>query len=83
MIFCSNTFEIFPPAVTGMTITIARGQVVSFLQPIVSVSHGLFIKNPTGDFNYLAYIEPLKNIAWLFIGLYWIITPVFLYLTTL
>ena len=42
----------------------------------------LLIKNPLGGMNYMAYIEPLHYTAWYAIGLFFIVTPPFLYLTT-
>ena len=68
--------------VSPFTVTLARSQVVSFSQPILQADHRLFIKNPIGNFNFQAYNEPLQNLAWVFVGLFCLFTPPFLYLAT-
>ena len=69
-------------AVTAFTVTLARSAVVSFPQPIVQIHYQLFIKNPTGTFNYMAYIEPLHYLSWIVIGFFCIVTPLFPYMMT-
>ena len=68
--------------VSPFTVTLARSQVVSFSQPILQADHRLFIKNPIGNFNFQAYNEPLEDLAWVFVGLFCLLTPPFLYLST-
>ena len=68
--------------VSPFTVTLARSQVVSFSQPILQADHRLFIKNPLGNFNFQAYNEPLEDLAWVFVGLFCLFTPPFLYLAT-
>jgi hypothetical protein len=41
----------------------------------------LFIKNPAGTFNYMAYIEPLNYLSWFFIFFGCILAPLILYWT--
>ena len=55
---------------------------MTFAQPITQIYHSLFIKNPTGTFNYVAYIEPLQYMSWIGIGLFVILTPPFMYFST-
>ena len=74
----SNTYIIFT-GVTPFTITLARSAIISFPQPVVKVHFQLFIKNPSDKFKYMAYIEPLHYLSWFFIGIFCIITPLFLY----
>ena len=52
-------------APTDFTVTIERSSAISFGQTITQIYSSLFIKNPTGNFNYLAYIQPLHVRAWL------------------
>ena len=56
-----------------------RSAVMTFAQPITQIYHSLFIKNPTGTFNYMSYIEPLHYMAWIGIGLFVMLTPPFMY----
>ena len=68
-------------AATDFTVTRARTEVMSFAQPITQIYHSLFIQNPAGTFNYMAYIEPLHYLAWIFIGVFCIVTPPAMFLT--
>ena len=68
--------------VSPFTVSFARSQVVSFSHPILQADHRLFIKNPIGNFNFQAYNEPLEDLAWVFVGLFCLLTPPFLYLAT-
>ena len=69
-------------AVTDITITVARSNVITFAQPITEIYHSLFIKNPMGTFNFKAYVETLKYMSWLFVGLFCILAPTTLCITT-
>ena len=70
-------------AVTGLSASFARAQVVDFTFKVQPPSFDkLLIANPLGGLNYMAYIEPLHYSAWYGIGLFVILTPPFLYLTT-
>ena len=55
---------------------------ITFAQPITQIYHSLFIKNPQGTFNFKSYVEPMQYMSWIFIGLFLLITPPFLYITT-
>ena len=69
--------------VTGFSNSFARAQVIDFSFRSEEVNFDkLLIKNPLGGMNYMAYIEPLHYTAWYAIGLFFIVTPPFLYLTT-
>ena len=69
-------------AITDFTVTQDRSKVITFAQPITQIFHSLFIKNPTGALNYMAYIEPLHYTSWIVIALFCILTPPFLHITT-
>ena len=75
-------FPIFFVAVTDFTVTQARSNVITFCQPITQIYHSLFIKNPSGTFNYMAFIEPMHYLAWIAVILLCLSAPPFLYLTT-
>ena len=65
---------------TDFTVTQARSEVISFALPITQIYHRLFIQNPSGTFNYLAYVEPLNILAWMMVGIFCLVTPIFIYL---
>ena len=69
-------------ATTDFTVTLERSAVMTFANPITQIYHSLFIKNPTGTFNYMAYIEPLHYKGWIMIAVFAILTPPFLHITT-
>ncbi len=66
-------------APADFTVTIARSQVITFAQPITRIHHQLFIKNPTGSFNFTAYIEPLHYLSWIFVVLLILLGPLVLF----
>ena len=68
-------------AATDFTVTRARSEVITFAQPITQIYHSLFIQNPSGTFNYMAYIEPLHYLAWIAVGTFCLVTPPFMFLT--
>ena len=47
------------------TITQNRSKAVDFLVPITQSHQRFFIKNPANSYNWMAFIEPLRNSAWL------------------
>ena len=67
---------------TDFTVTRARSDVITFAQPITQIYHSLFIQNPSGTFNYMAFIEPMNSMSWLFVGVFCIFAPIGLFLTT-
>ena len=68
-------------AATDFTVTRARSDVITFAQPITQIYHSLFIQNPSGTFNYMAYIEPLHYLSWIFVGVFSVVTPPAIFLT--
>ena len=66
----------------AFALTLERSTAVSYPQSIVEVYYQLFIKNPTGSYNYLGYVYPLRYYSWIFVGLFLLWTPPFLYLTS-
>ena len=69
-------------AITAFAVSRARATVVDFSETITESYSALFIKNPAGTFNYLAFAEPLKYMSWLFVGLFCFLAPPFLFITT-
>jgi hypothetical protein len=67
-------------AVTDFTVTLGRSSVISFSQPITKVYNMVFIKNPTGAFNFNAYTEPLTYQSWVAIKNFLIAVPPVVYL---
>ena len=65
---------------TDFQVTHARSEVITFAQPIRETYHSLFIQNPSNTLNYKAYIEPLHYLAWMLVGLFCLVTPIFIYL---
>ena len=74
-IFLQNFF--LAPA--AFTVTSERAKVMSFSQPLTQIYHSLFIKNPTGNLNYTAFIDPFYWTTWLFLLIFIALTPPFLY----
>ena len=66
-------------AVTDFTVTMDRSLVISFAEPITQIYHSLFIQNPTGNLNFMAYIEPFYWTTWLFLVFFICATPPILY----
>ena len=69
-------------AIADFTVMFRRSKVISYTQPIVQIHNRLFIKNPTNAYNYVAYIEPFHYTTWITIGIFCVLTPLFLYLAT-
>ena len=62
-------------------VTNARSEAISFAHPVGQVYFSLYIQNPSGALNYMAYIEPMTNMTWLCVGLFCILSPLILFLT--
>ena len=62
-------------ALSAFAITTARANVIDFSVTIGEVYSSLFIKNPSKTFNFMAYVEPLKYMSWLFVGLFCVLAP--------
>ena len=68
-------------AASDFTVTRARSEVISFALPITQIYHSLFIQNPSGTFNYMAYFEPLHYLTWIAVLIFCLVTPPFMFLT--
>ena len=51
-------------------VTIPRSKVVTFSYTIEESTNTLFLKNPSGTFNFKAYFDPLQSMSWIFVGLF-------------
>jgi hypothetical protein len=69
-------------AIGPFTLTLLRAQFISYSHIIDSMHDELVIKNPTDTFNFEAYTKPLRLWSWIFIGIFCIVCPPFLYVTT-
>ncbi len=58
-------FDGFCSAVADLLTTFSRSQVASFGISLLESYYGMLIKNTSGRFNWLAYLEPLHFMAWL------------------
>ena len=67
--------------VTDFTVTRERSEAITFAMPITQIYFSLFIKNPVGTYNFLAYMIPLHNLSWVGIAIFALIVPVFLYMS--
>ena len=79
ILFVLIIFNLIISAIASFTITLARSQVVTFGHPIDFVHDSLFIKNPSGILNLMAYFEPYTFTSWLFIGVLCLITSTILF----
>ena len=69
----------FISAATGFAMSVARSKVITYSETITESYNTLFIKNPSGTFNFKAYFEPLKNMSWFLIVIFCILAPVSLF----
>ena len=65
-----------------MAQTTERSKVASFSYPLIETHMVLVIKNPVDAYYYSAFIDQLMGMTWMAIGLFCIIVPVFLTVTT-
>ena len=79
---CNELKSFFHSAVQAFTVTNERSKVITFSQPIDSLYHSLFIKNPEGSLNLKAYVDPLTEYAWMAIGMFAIVGSLSLFLIT-
>ena len=77
-----DQFKILFTATTAFAVSVARSNVVTFSETITESYSALFIKNPSGTFNFKAYVDPLKYMSWIFVGLFCIIAPTLLFATS-
>ena len=70
-------------AIEGFAVSPERSQVVDFTHTILETSFNIVIKNPVGNPNYMAYILPFTYISWICVGLFCLVAPLFLFLTTM
>ena len=56
---------------------------MDFCHTITTTYYNIVIKNPIGNPNYMAYILPFTNLSWISIGLFCIVTPIAVFLTTM
>ena len=63
-------------ALQGFVVSTARAAVIDYTMTIGEDYSSLFIKNPSGTFNFTAYIETLKYMSWLLVGLFCIFAPI-------
>ena len=68
-------------AAAAFSVTIARSEVITFMQPLAVTKKRLFIQNPKQTFNFLAYTQTITNTAWIVIAVTVVVTPFFLYIT--
>ena len=66
-------------APTSLIQTVARTESASWAIPLVFSYQAIFVKNPTGVVNYMAYLEPMTNLSWIGVAVFLIIIPPFLY----
>ena len=69
-------------ALCDLAVTFSRGQAISFATPLTEDYYQLFIRNPLKAYNFEAYTEPLKQLCWVFVGIFVIFTPLVLFWIT-
>ncbi len=74
--FCDNL------APQDITITLERSEVADFTEPFIQYYTRVFLKNPVGTYNFIAYLEPLHYLTWVFTLLVCLVAPPVLALTT-
>merc|ERR1719483_613740 len=68
-------------AIAPFITTFQRSQVISFIHALDNVHDEVAIKNPTDTFNFGAHTDPLQLWSWIFIAIFCIVCPPFLYFT--
>ena len=71
----------FFSAVADFALTHIRSTAVSFLNPIQQYTHGIFIENPSGSYNFTAFSDPFHYLVWIAVLGLIVFTPIVLYLT--
>ena len=66
---------------SGFAISSARATVIDYSTTINEDFSTLFIKNPSGTFNFMAYVVPLRHMSWFFVGLFTLVAPISLFFT--
>ena len=62
-------------AAADFTVTLERSTVIDFLPALVQSFMQIFIKNPTGNRNWAAFVDPLTSQAWLAIIAFLLFVP--------
>lgn len=74
---------VFPPkAVASFSVTLARAEVITYMQPLTMIAKQLFIQNPKETYNLGAYTSTLTRVTWGFVALFCLVAPVFLFAAT-
>ena len=76
-----HIYFFFISAIAPFIVTYQRAQAISYSHSLNNVHDLVAIKNPTDTFNFGAYTEPLRLWSWIFIGIFCIVCPPFLYFT--
>ncbi len=58
--------------------TLERSEVMEYTEPFIQYYTGIFIQNPVGSYNYMAYLETIHYLAWTVVFLICLIAPLFL-----
>ena len=69
-------------AIAPFLVTMKRARVISYTEPVETLTHTLFIKNPSSSINIKAYASMLTNEVWIAVGFFCLICPLILYLVT-
>ena len=73
---------IFFIATTSLFQTREREEDASFGLPLKFSSQSIFIKNPANVYNYAAYLEPVTNMGWVLILVFFILVPIFIHMVS-
>ena len=61
-----------------LALTYERSQVISLSFPIDNVYTVLAIKNPEDAVSFMAYLDPMKPLTWIILGIVCLVCPLFL-----
>ena len=65
-------------APTSLIQTVERQIATDWTIPLLFSYQGVFIKNPTSVYNYIAYIEPMTNLSWMLTIFFLFFMPIWL-----
>ena len=80
ILHCTNALNLPIIAPTSLIHTAEREDAVDFTSPLEFSHKGVFIKNPINVNNWTAYLEPLTNLSWAVITVFYLLAPCALFI---
>ena len=81
LIFGHNWYVNTNVAFGPIAMSVERSSVITPTYPFFHAKSQIFIENPKNAINYAAFTEPLQWTAWLMVGVFALLSPIFLYMS--